>query len=62
MLATLAMIREKYGSAEKYVIEQCRVSPEAVEQIRKNLIVDADADQVPVDWETHSKLVASNRH
>jgi hypothetical protein len=42
MLATLAMIREKYGSVESYVIDHCRISPAAVDQIRKNLIVEAD--------------------
>lgn len=42
MLATLAMIREKYGSVEGYVVDECRVTPAAVEQIRKNLVVDAD--------------------
>lgn len=42
MLATLAMIREKYGSVEGYVVDHCRVAPAAVDQIRRNLIVDAD--------------------
>jgi protein tyrosine/serine phosphatase len=40
MVATLAMIREKYGSVERYVVDQCRVTPAAVDQIRKNLVVD----------------------
>lgn len=42
MLATLAMVREEYGSVEGYVVDQCRVTPAAVEQIRKNLVVDAE--------------------
>lgn len=42
MLATLAMIREKYGSVERYVVDQCRVTPAAVDRIRNNLVVDAD--------------------
>jgi len=42
MLATLAMIKEKYGSVEGYVVNQCRVTPAAVEQIRKNLVVAVD--------------------
>ncbi|KAK4443715.1 protein-tyrosine phosphatase-like protein [Podospora aff. communis PSN243] len=40
MLATLAMIREKYGSVESYVVDHCRVSRETVEQLRKNLVVN----------------------
>ena len=42
MLATLAMIREKYGSVETYVVDQCRVTPAAVDQIRNNLVVTVD--------------------
>ncbi|OIW30671.1 hypothetical protein CONLIGDRAFT_287682 [Coniochaeta ligniaria NRRL 30616] len=44
MLATLAMIREEYGSVEGYVVDRCRVTPAAVDQIRKNLVVDVDVD------------------
>jgi protein tyrosine/serine phosphatase len=40
MLTTLAMIREKYGSVESYVVDHCRVSRETVEQLRKNLVVN----------------------
>lgn len=40
MLGTLAWIRQKYGSVEGYVVNECRVTPEAVEQIRRNLVVD----------------------
>lgn len=57
MLATLAMIQEKYGSVERYLVEHCRLSPSAVEQIRQNLIVDADEATPPLDWESHAKLV-----
>ncbi|EGS22665.1 uncharacterized protein CTHT_0011380 [Thermochaetoides thermophila DSM 1495] len=42
MLLTLRMIREKYGSVEKYVTEHLGISRESVEQIRRNLIVDVE--------------------
>ncbi|KAB5559774.1 tyrosine phosphatase [Coniochaeta sp. 2T2.1] len=42
MLATLTMIREKYGSVESYVMEQCRVTRPSVEQIRRNLVVTVE--------------------
>lgn len=59
MAATLKMIRETYGGVERYVIDRCRVSPEEVEQIRRNLIVEIDvaAGRVPVDWKSHAELV-----
>jgi protein tyrosine/serine phosphatase len=41
MLGTLALIRQKYGSVEGYVVDRCRISPDAVGRIRQNLIVDA---------------------
>ncbi|KAK0633761.1 protein-tyrosine phosphatase-like protein [Immersiella caudata] len=40
MIATLAMIRQKYGSVESYVVDHCRVSRETVERLRKNLVVN----------------------
>ena len=60
MLATLAMIRATYGSAERYMVEHCGLTPAAVEQIRRNFVVDVhDApEQVSVDWRAHAKLVA----
>ncbi|KAJ4298415.1 hypothetical protein N0V88_003445 [Collariella sp. IMI 366227] len=44
MLGTLALIHEKYGSVEKYVVDHLGVSPASVDQIRRNLIVDCDDD------------------
>lgn len=41
MAAFLKVIDEKFGGAEKYVIERLGFSPNEVEQIRNNLIVDA---------------------
>ncbi len=43
MLATLKMLREKFGGAENYIIEKCGLSKEEVEKIRKNLIVKEPA-------------------
>lgn len=59
MLATLGMIREKYGSIEKLVINHCGLDAGAVEQIRRNLIVDASEAEPVLDWESHAKLVAA---
>lgn len=39
MLAALAMIREKYGSAEGYVRNVCGLSTEEIERIRQVMIV-----------------------
>ncbi|KAH8116851.1 protein-tyrosine phosphatase-like protein [Phellopilus nigrolimitatus] len=39
MLATLAMIREKYGGAETYVKQYTSLTNEDIVQIRKNLLV-----------------------
>jgi hypothetical protein len=54
MTATLHMIREKYGSVERYLREACRLPPEAIVQLRRNLVVDGD----PIDWQSHAKAVA----
>lgn len=40
MMATLEMIRDKFGGAEGYMVEKCGLAKEQVEAIRKNLIVD----------------------
>lgn len=40
MMATLKMIKEKYGSAEGYVTKECGLTQEEVEMIRTNLVVD----------------------
>lgn len=41
MAAFLRVIDQKFGGAEKYVVERLGFSQDEVEQIRKNLIVDA---------------------
>lgn len=40
MLATLKMIREKFGGPEQYMIEKCGLSKEDIQKIRDNLIVE----------------------
>lgn len=43
MLATLKMIREKFGGPEGYVTEKCGLTKDEVDKIRKNLIVEQPA-------------------
>lgn len=43
MLATLKMIRERFGGAEKYMVEKCGLTPEEVQKIRTNLIAEEPA-------------------
>lgn len=43
MLATLKMLREKFGGPEGYVIEKCGLTIEEVDKIRKNLIIECPA-------------------
>ncbi|KAK3331153.1 protein-tyrosine phosphatase-like protein [Apodospora peruviana] len=57
MLETLKMLRQTYGSVEQYVIDHCQVSPEAVEQIKKNMVVDISAVEPLLDWESHANLL-----
>lgn len=45
MLATLKMIREKYGGPEQYVINRCGLTKDDVDRIRSNLVVKAPAIQ-----------------
>ncbi|KAL9082426.1 MAG: hypothetical protein Q9159_006414 [Coniocarpon cinnabarinum] len=37
MIGTLDMIKEKYGSAEGYVMNECGLGPEELEGVRRNL-------------------------
>jgi len=46
MLATLKMIREKYGGPERYAIDRCGLTKEDVDRIRSNLVVEAPAIQI----------------
>ncbi|KAF9869529.1 tyrosine phosphatase [Colletotrichum karsti] len=57
MLATLDLIRHEYGSVEAYVLNRCRLSAGDIEQIRKNLTVDATDGQGVVDWVSHTKYL-----
>jgi len=42
-MATLKIIREKFGGPEGYMIEKCGLTKEEVDKIRTNLIVEAPA-------------------
>lgn len=57
MLATLAALREEYGSVEAYVQNRCRLSPDDISRIRSNLVVDADDGRKVVDWVSHTKYL-----
>ncbi|KAI1141013.1 tyrosine phosphatase family-domain-containing protein [Hypoxylon sp. FL0543] len=57
MLGTLAMIRKKYGSVENCVVDLGLLSPEGIKQLRSNLIVDANEDEI-VPWQDHAKLLS----
>lgn len=46
MMSTLKMMREKYGSAEGYMIEKCGLTQEELIHIRKNLVVKEPAVHV----------------
>jgi hypothetical protein len=48
MLATLKMIRERFGGPERYMIENCGLSKEDIENIRSNLIVEKPAIHLKV--------------
>ncbi len=39
MLATLDMIKERYGGAEGYAKDKCGLNDKDIEQIRQNLVV-----------------------
>lgn len=56
MVATLNWIREDYGSIEKAVVDLNLITPEGIEQLRRNLIVDAK-DEEPIEWQQHAKLL-----
>ena len=43
MMATLEMLRKEYGSVEDYVTRHCGLTPQAIEQIRQNMTIDAGA-------------------
>ncbi|KAH7029433.1 protein-tyrosine phosphatase-like protein [Microdochium trichocladiopsis] len=46
MLGTLALIREKYGSIHDCVVKLGLLSPDEIIQLRDNLVVDANDDDV----------------
>ncbi|KAI0384562.1 tyrosine phosphatase family-domain-containing protein [Hypomontagnella monticulosa] len=56
MLGTLTKLRETYGSVEKCVIDLGLLSPEGIRQLRSNLIVEVDEEEV-VPWQHHAKLL-----
>ncbi|KAI0975747.1 tyrosine phosphatase [Xylaria arbuscula] len=49
MQGTLAWIRAQYGSVEQCVLDLGILTPEGIAQLRKNLIVEVDEDEV-VRW------------
>ncbi|XXH05794.1 hypothetical protein Hte_012232 [Hypoxylon texense] len=57
MLGFLTKIRETYGSVEKCVLDLGLLSPDGIEQLRSNLIVDVNDEKV-VPWQNHAKLLS----
>ncbi|KAI8951545.1 tyrosine phosphatase [Xylaria longipes] len=55
MLGTLARIRAQYGSIEQCVIDLGILTREGIAQLRKNLIVEADEDEV-IRWQEHANF------
>jgi CRISPR/Cas system type I-B associated protein Csh2 (Cas7 group RAMP superfamily) len=43
MLAALEALRKQHGSVEEYVVKNCGLTVEDLEQIRKNLIVPEES-------------------
>lgn len=66
MLETLTQINKVYGSVEQCVITLGLLTPQGLEQLRKNMIVDAAEEDRQakggssagvVDWKEHAKLL-----
>ncbi|KAI0487385.1 tyrosine phosphatase [Xylaria cf. heliscus] len=55
MLGTLASIRAQYGSIEQCVVDLGILTPEGINQLRENLVVEADEDEV-IGWQEHANL------
>ena len=43
MIATLKIIKEKFGGPEVYMIERCGLTHEEVQKIRSNLVIEEPA-------------------
>ncbi|KAH8648382.1 tyrosine phosphatase family-domain-containing protein [Xylariales sp. PMI_506] len=67
MLATLAKIRENWGSVEQCVQDLGMLSADEIIQLRKNLIIDeaaaaSDVSQgTAIDWSAHAQIVAKTQ-
>ncbi|KAI1761997.1 protein-tyrosine phosphatase-like protein [Hypoxylon sp. FL1150] len=59
MLGFLAKIRETYGSVEQCILDLGLLTPANVKQLRDNLIVDVDEEEV-VPWIDHAELLKAN--
>jgi len=60
MLETLAEIKKVYGSVEECVVTLGLLTPQGLEQLRKNMVVDAEQAEGGagvVDWKEHAKLL-----
>ncbi|KAI1156243.1 tyrosine phosphatase [Nemania diffusa] len=56
MLGTLAHIRAQYGSVEQCVLDLGILTLEGIAQLRKNLIIEVDEDQL-FRWQDHAKTM-----
>lgn len=59
MLGFLTKIRETYGSVEQCVLDLGLLTPENIKQLRNNLIVEVNEEEV-VPWQDHAKLLKSS--
>lgn len=60
MVATLDWIKKTHGSVEKCVVDLGILTPELIEKLRQNLIVDASSTE-EVNWREHAELVSTER-
>lgn len=56
MIVLLDMIKTKYGSVEKCVIDLGVLTPEGIEKLRQNLITDSQSTE-EVNWKEHAQLL-----
>ena len=50
-------MRDEHGSVEKYMIDRHELQEGDIEQLRRNMVVDAGEGSEPIDWQSHAKLI-----
>ena len=54
----LKTMKEQWGSVDQCMIGLGLVSQDGIEQLRRNMVIDAAACEKEVDWQRHAELVA----